>query len=54
MKTTTMIDVSSRTLNIALKYLYRAIPMGPDEQKELYGAITRIERAIAQSKKPKD
>lgn len=52
--TTTMIDVSTRTLNTALKYLYRAIPMGAEEQKELYGAITRIERAITNSKRAKD
>lgn len=50
MKTTTMIDVSARTIRTALKYLYRAIPMGPDEQKELYGAIQRLQAALTNKK----
>lgn len=46
----TMTEVSARTIRIALKYLYRAIPAGPDEQKELISAIQRLEQALMTKK----
>lgn len=42
----TMTEVSARTIRTALKYLYRAIPAGQEEQKELIGAIQRLEAAL--------
>ena len=43
---TTMTEVAPATIRIALKYLYRATPAGADEQKELYRAIERLEKAL--------
>lgn len=42
----TMTEVSPRTIRIALKFLYRAIPAGQEEQKELLSAINRLEAAL--------
>jgi len=49
MTTTTsgkMTEVAPTTIRVALKYLYRAIPAGAEEQKELYRAIERLEKAL--------
>ena len=48
--TTTMIDVSARTIRTALKYLYRATPAGEAEQKELLAAIHRLEQSLMTKK----
>lgn len=48
--TTTMTEVSARTIRTVLKYLYRAIPVGQDEQKELFGAIQRLEATLRPKK----
>ena len=42
----TMTEVAATTIRVALKYLYRAIPAGAEEQKELYRAIERLEKAL--------
>ena len=45
-----MIDVSARTIRTALKFLYRAIPAGEAEQKELLATIHRLEQALMAKK----
>jgi hypothetical protein len=41
-----MTEVSDQTIRTALKYLYRSIPAGPAEQKELFRTIERLEHAL--------